>query len=146
MNIIFDAAADSYAVIAYPVAKDELANLSLPLDSGPVVVEGAKAARFEGGAGEVFDIFVSQGGKTLRVALVGTGGNSRSDLERAGGQLVAKYQRSGSSRWQWIWVWAAWRRTGRAPRSSCSVRSCAAGRTTSIAPSFPSSRRSAWLK
>ena len=95
MNIIFDASADSYAVIAYPVAKDELANLSLPLDSGPVVVEGAKAARFEGGAGEVFDIFVSQGGKTLRVALVGTGGNSRSDLERAGGQLVAKYQRSG---------------------------------------------------
>jgi leucyl aminopeptidase len=95
MNIVFDASADSYATIAFPVAKDELASLSLPLDSGAVVVEGAKAARFEGGAGEVFDIFVSQGGKTLRIALIGTGGQSRTDLERAGGQLVAKYQRSG---------------------------------------------------
>lgn len=95
MNIVFDASADSYAVIAYPVAKDELAGLSLPLESGAVVVEGAKAARFEGGAGEVFDIFVAQGSRTLRVALVGTGGQSRTDLERAGGQLVAKYQRSG---------------------------------------------------
>ena len=95
MNIVFDASADSYAVIAYPVAKDELAGLSLPLESGSVVVEGAKAARFEGGAGEVFDIFVHQNGQTLRVALVGTGGNARADLERAGGQLVAKYQRSG---------------------------------------------------
>ena len=95
MNIVFDASADAYAVIAYPVAKDELASLNLSLESGKVVIDGAKAARFEGGAGEVFDIFVSEGGKTLRVALVGTGGQSRTDLERAGGQLVAKYQRSG---------------------------------------------------
>ena len=95
MNIVFDASADAYAVIAYPVAKDELASLNLPLESGKVVIDGAKAARFEGGAGEVFDIFVSEGGKTLRVALVGTGAQSRTDLERAGGQLVAKYQRSG---------------------------------------------------
>jgi len=47
MNIVFDASADSYATIAFPVAKDELASLSLPLDSGAVVVEGAKAARIE---------------------------------------------------------------------------------------------------
>ena len=95
MNIVFDASADTYAVIAYPVAKDELGALALPLDSASLVVDAAKSARFEAGAGEVFDIFVSQNGKTLRVALVGTGAGARTDMERAGGQLVAKYQRSG---------------------------------------------------
>ena len=95
MNIVFDASADAYALIAYPVAKDELASLSIPLEASALVRDAAKAARFEGGAGEVFDIFVSQGGKTLRVALVGTGGGARADMERAGGQLVAKYLRSG---------------------------------------------------
>lgn len=95
MKIVFDASADSYAVVAFPVAKDELASLNLPLDAGQVVRDGARAARFEAGAGEVFDVFVSQGGKTLRVALVGTGAGARADMERAGGQLVAKYQRSG---------------------------------------------------
>ncbi len=95
MNIVFDASADTYAVIAYPVAKDELGSLALPIDSAGLVLEAAKAARFEGGAGEVFDIFISHNGKTRRVALVGTGAGLRADMERAGGQLVAKYQRSG---------------------------------------------------
>ncbi|WP_017671333.1 leucyl aminopeptidase [Blastomonas sp. AAP53] len=95
MNIVFDASADTYSVIAYPVAKDELGSPALPLDSAGLVLEAAKAARFEAGAGEVFDIFVSQNGKTRRIALVGTGAGARLDMERAGGQLVAKYQRSG---------------------------------------------------
>ena len=95
MNIVFDAASASYSVIAFPVAKDEFASLALPLGSTDVVRDGAKAARFEAGAGEVFETFVSQDGKTLRVALVGTGAGTRADMERAGGQLVAKYQRSG---------------------------------------------------
>ncbi|MDM7965596.1 leucyl aminopeptidase [Blastomonas fulva] len=95
MKIVFDASADTYALVAYLVAKDELSGLALPLDANLLVRDAAKAARFEAGAGEVFDTFVSQGGRTLRVALVGTGGGTRADMERAGGQLVAKYQRSG---------------------------------------------------
>ena len=95
MNIVFDASANTYALVAFPVAKDELPSLALPLDAIELVRDGAKAARFEAGAGEVFDIFVAQGGKTLRVALAGTGAGTRADMERAGGQLVAKYLRSG---------------------------------------------------
>jgi len=95
MNIVFDASAAACSVIVFPVAKDELASLNLPLDAANVVRDGAKAARFEGAAGEVFDTFVAQDGRTLRVALVGTGAGERADMERAGGQLAAKFQRSG---------------------------------------------------
>ncbi|WP_373488615.1 leucyl aminopeptidase [Blastomonas sp.] len=95
MNIVFDTDPTASAVLAYPVAKDALATLALPLDAAAIVLEGAKAARFEGGAGEVFDTFVAQGGKTVRIVLVGTDGGTRADLERAGGQLAARFQRSG---------------------------------------------------
>lgn len=95
MKIVFNASSTTYAVVAYPVAKDEFAGLALPLEAATIIRDGAKAARFEAAAGEVYDTFVAQGGALVRVALVGTGAGTRSDMERAGGQLVAKYQRSG---------------------------------------------------
>ena len=63
------------------------------------LAEGAKAARFEGRAGQLFDGFVERDGEVVRVAVAGAGepGSERrtAHLERAGAALAAKFQSSG---------------------------------------------------
>ena len=63
------------------------------------LAEGAKAARFEGRAGQLFDGFVERRGQVVRVALAGAGepGSERrsSHLERAGAALAGKFQSAG---------------------------------------------------
>ena len=63
------------------------------------LTEGAKAARFEARAGQLFDGFVERDGAVVRVAVTGAGepGSERrtAHLERAGAALAAKFQ-SGS--------------------------------------------------
>ena len=67
----------------------------------PALVEGAKAARFEGRAGQLFDGFVERDGVVVRVAIAGAdepGADNRSaQLERAGAALAAKFQSSGDT-------------------------------------------------
>ncbi len=80
-------------LIAHVVDKGKL-----PQTLERTLAEGAKAARFEGRAGQLFDGFVERDGKVLRVAVAGAG-EPRSDkrivhLERAGAALVAKFQSS----------------------------------------------------
>ena len=63
------------------------------------LAEGAKAARFEGRAGQLFDGFVERDGAVVRVAMAG-GGEAGSDrraahLERAGAALAGKFQSAG---------------------------------------------------
>jgi len=66
----------------------------------PVLVAGAKATRFAGKAGQVFEGFVESEGVVSRVALVGAGkaGAGFADLEKAGAALAAKYRTAGEAR------------------------------------------------
>ena len=74
---------------------------ALPTDLDPVLTEGARASRFSGKVGQIHEGFVSQGGKVLRIALVGmsepNGKPRGSAMERAGAALTAKYLTSGET-------------------------------------------------
>ncbi|WP_313439847.1 leucyl aminopeptidase [Novosphingobium sp.] len=98
MNIQFlDAAAAAPArLVARFVNQD-----AIPADVEPVLVEGAKASRFSGKAGQIFEGFVERDGKTVRVALAGIGAADAADrkgaVERAGAAVVGKYLTSGET-------------------------------------------------
>ena len=70
---------------------------SLPIAASATLVAGANAARFGGEAGSCFESFADEGGKVVRVVLLGTGTGSDADMERAGGGLVAKLLTSGAT-------------------------------------------------
>ncbi|MCC6925321.1 leucyl aminopeptidase [Novosphingobium sp.] len=82
--------------VAHVVNQDGLA---ATLD--PVLTEGAKASRFAGKAGQLFEGFVSREGAFVRVALAGAGDKGAKDrtaaLEKAGAAITAKYIASGES-------------------------------------------------
>ena len=84
----------SIRTIALPVLLD-----TLPPELEPALRDGAKAARFTGKAGQVFDGFVERGGAVHRLALVGVGAATEKErlplLEKAGAALAAKYLTSG---------------------------------------------------
>ena len=74
----------------------------VPADIEAVVRDGAKAARFAGKAGQLFESFVERDGRLVRLALAGAGkaeeGNGRiAALEQAGAALAAKYLTSGET-------------------------------------------------
>lgn len=64
------------------------------------LAEGAKAARFDGRAGQLFDGFVERDGEVVRVAVAGAGDPASerrtANLERAGAALAAKFQSAGA--------------------------------------------------
>ena len=70
----------------------------LPLDLDRPTVESVRAGRFTGKTAQVHESFQEQGGRVVRLALLGLG--QRGDgwgagLERAGAALAARYQTSG---------------------------------------------------
>ncbi|MBB4641879.1 leucyl aminopeptidase [Rhizorhapis suberifaciens] len=81
--------------IAFAVRKDGLTQL--PLAASRLVVDGATAARFNGEAAAIFETFAEEGGKIVRVLLVGLGSGGAQDYEKAGGALVAKLLTSGAT-------------------------------------------------
>lgn len=96
MNISFSpsrpVAADT---LAFVIGKDELNHL--PLSASKTVMDGARACRFNGEAAALFETFVEEGDKTVRVLLVGTGMGSPGDFERAGATISAKLLVSGAT-------------------------------------------------
>ncbi|WP_395332358.1 leucyl aminopeptidase [Novosphingobium sp. BL-8H] len=98
MNIQFldAAAAPTARLVARFVNQD-----AIPADLEAVLVEGAKASRFAGKAGQVFEGFVERDGKIVRVALAGIGSadgkDRRGAIERAGAGVVGKYLTSGET-------------------------------------------------
>ena len=95
MQVSFNSAADPAGarLVARIVGQDKL-----PGDLDRAVTEGAKAARFTGKAGQVFEHFAERDGAVVRLALAGSGpdGDGRqAALERAGAALAAKYRTSG---------------------------------------------------
>ena len=86
------AAADS---LAFLVRKDGISDL--PLTASQTIRDGASAARFTGETASVFETFVGEGDRTLRVLLAGIGGGTLQDYEKAGAALAAKLGTSGAS-------------------------------------------------
>jgi leucyl aminopeptidase len=74
---------------------------ALPADLDAVISEGAKASRFTGKAGQIFEAFASFDGIVTRIALVGLGeaaSATRSEsAEKAGAAISAKYLASGET-------------------------------------------------
>ena len=74
---------------------------SLPADLDPVLAQGARASRFSGKAGQLFECFVAHNGAVLRQVLVGCGlaGDAAraGSLEKAGAAISAKYLTSGEA-------------------------------------------------
>ncbi|MDP4575829.1 leucyl aminopeptidase [Qipengyuania sp. G39] len=73
----------------------------LPSSLEKAMSEGADAARFKGGAGQLFESFVERDGKVLRLALAGAGDRNdearSANLEKAGAAIAGKYQSSGET-------------------------------------------------
>ncbi|MEC7818446.1 MAG: leucyl aminopeptidase [Pseudomonadota bacterium] len=71
----------------------------LPEGLEPAMEEGAKAARFKGSAGQLFDGFVERDGAVQRLVLVGTGAadaeGRAANCEKAGAAISGKYQSAG---------------------------------------------------
>ena len=71
----------------------------LPSSLPRAMREGAEAARFKGGAGQVFDGFAESGDTVARLAIAGAGSADAAEraanLEKAGAALAAKYQSIG---------------------------------------------------
>lgn len=70
---------------------------ALPVAAAATLAAGAAANRFAGDAGTSFESFVEEGGKVVRVLLIGTGSGGESDYERAGAALTAKLLTSGAA-------------------------------------------------
>jgi leucyl aminopeptidase len=98
MQVTFRAAADASTprLVARLVEQDKL-----PASLDRATSEGAKASRFTGKAGQVFESFAEEDGQVRRVALTGIGtdnGDGRpATLEKAGAALAAKYMTSGEA-------------------------------------------------
>jgi leucyl aminopeptidase len=102
MNVRFaDHRPDGAYALAVPLASGtpDAARLSaLPADAIALVRGAAAAARFDGDAGSVVELFAPDGGTTRRIVLTGLGAAaSDAAYERAGGALVAKLQLSGET-------------------------------------------------
>jgi leucyl aminopeptidase len=72
-----------------------------PPDLEPVLAQAARASRFTGKAGSLFEGFAQRGDSLVRVVLAGLGQPSAADravaIERAGAAITAKYLTAGES-------------------------------------------------
>jgi leucyl aminopeptidase len=101
MHVTFAAArpADA-AILVLPVEKDGVGRIPAgTLDDATLALAraAAKAGRFEGEAGSLAEIFLPGGEEANRLVLLGIGGGSEADYERAGGALTARFLTSGAS-------------------------------------------------
>ncbi|MFN3434310.1 MAG: leucyl aminopeptidase [Sphingomonas sp.] len=88
------------AIVALPVEKDLAGRTRWPglADAHQALgTAAAKAARFDGEAGGIVEMFVAEGDGTRRVLLVGVGAGGEADWEKAGGALTAKLLTSGAT-------------------------------------------------
>ncbi|MBY0520814.1 MAG: leucyl aminopeptidase [Sphingomonas sp.] len=86
-------------VVALPVEKDGLDRVefgSFDASVGQVAIGAARQTRFEGEAGSIAESFAIVSGDIVQVLLIGVGGGSEVDYERAGGALTAKLLTSGA--------------------------------------------------
>jgi len=96
VQFVDTSASPAFRLVARVVNKD-----AIPADLEPVLANAAKASRFAGKAGQLFEGFAERGGQLARVALAGIGAPDAKDrlsaIERAGAGLAAKYLTSGET-------------------------------------------------
>ena len=95
MKITFATSADQLPRLRARIVEQD----KLPGDLPAAMREGASSTRFAGKPGQVFEGFHEEGGKVVRLALVGSGkpgAEARlANLEKAGAALAAKFLTSG---------------------------------------------------
>ena len=94
-NFANERPADADAII-FAIAENGLDDFDLKLEQANIIKAGAKAARFAGKLGEVFETFVTEADKVLRVVLTGLGTGKPNNAESAGGSAIAKILASGA--------------------------------------------------
>ncbi len=93
MKISFAATVPPTATLVARLAEPD----ALPAGLEPALAAGAKASRFSGKSGQLFDGFVTRGEGVVRIALAGLGEKDDAALEKAGAGLTAKYLTSGET-------------------------------------------------
>lgn len=97
MKIDFAAARPEAAdVLAFIVTKSSFETFEFPLEKAQMVRDTAKLARFKGDAGQSFLLIAEEGGKLVRIVLLGVAEGDVGDYQKAGGEIVAKVQTSGA--------------------------------------------------
>jgi len=95
MEIAFSPARPDADTLVLAVSKNCLDGL--PVAAAGTLSAGAAAARFTGEAGSSFESFAEEGGKVVRILLLGTGSGGETDYEKAGGALAARLLTSGAT-------------------------------------------------
>ncbi|HPV67944.1 MAG TPA: leucyl aminopeptidase [Sphingorhabdus lacus] len=83
-------------VLAFIVTKSSFDGFAFPLENAQMVHDTAKLARFKGEAGQSFLLIASEGGKLVRIVLLGVADGDAGDYQKAGGEIIAKVQTSGA--------------------------------------------------
>jgi leucyl aminopeptidase len=84
-------------VIAFIIPKSSFAGFDFQLETPEEIIETAKLGRFEGAAGQSFLLISNQGGRMVRIILVGMADNAvATDYQKAGGDILAKVQTCGA--------------------------------------------------
>lgn len=83
-------------VLAFIVTKSAFDGFDFPLEKAQMVRDTAKLARFDGSAGQSFLLIAEEGGKLVRIVLLGVAEGDAGDYPKAGGEIVAKVQTSGA--------------------------------------------------
>ena len=97
MKINFtDARPQDADVLAFIVTKSTFADFQFPLEKTDIVHATAKLARFEGATGQNFLLINEEGGKLVRIILLGVAEGDTADFQKAGGDIIAKVQTSGA--------------------------------------------------
>lgn len=97
MKIEFAATRPAEAdVLAFVLTKDSFADFAFPLEKAEMVKETAKLGRFDGSAGQTFVLINEEGGKLVRMILVGVANGDAADYQKAGGEIVARMLTTGA--------------------------------------------------
>jgi leucyl aminopeptidase len=84
-------------VIAFVIPKSSFAGFEFPLETPEEIMETAGLARFEGAGGQSFLLISKQGGRMVRIILVGMSDTAvATDYQKAGGDILAKVQTCGA--------------------------------------------------
>ena len=101
MQIVFSPTPSTApAILALPVEKDLAGRAGWPgvgQEHQALATAAAGAARFDGEAGAIVELFLAEGDTASHVLLLGVGAGSEADWEKAGGALVARLLRSGAT-------------------------------------------------
>lgn len=101
MQIAFTSTAPSApAILALPIDKDAVGRGQwggLGEAHRAIADAAAKAARFDGEAGAIVELFVADDGQAKQLLLVGVGSGDEAGWSKAGGALVARLLTSGAT-------------------------------------------------